>query len=108
MTKATSIFMIELDVIVQTHPKRIKTLPEVDDILSKVKAYEQQLACNAGVLLIQNRSLGSSYRVMSVTEAEEALKKQRSCEWGIRFYPLSFFEEVRRKLSEKENKDYEQ
>lgn len=89
-----------INTIVDTHPARIRTLKEVDDILSMLEHYEAIYDCKAGVVLKQNRQLGGSYRIVSKDEAERGINNPNTCEWYVRFFSHSYFEELKRKLSE--------
>jgi len=95
--------LMPVDTIV-SDPEMIKNLAEVEETLSRIIAYEKERNCNAGVLSIQKRSLAGSYRIMSVEKAEQwmakpVLNEPPTCEWGIEFYPRSYFEKLRQELS---------
>lgn len=86
-----------LDVIIDVHPERIRSLDEVNETILKIDEYERKCNCKAGVVLSQNRHLGASYTVVSNTEAEEGIKKPGKYEWYLTFYPKSYFESLREK-----------
>lgn len=84
-------------------PERIRNLTELEDILARINAYEKERNCSSGVLLIQNMQLGSIYMIESVEEAKKELSKPilsepRTCEWGMKFYPKPYFEEMRKRF----------
>lgn len=91
-------------------PEMIRTLDEVDRDLSRIRAYERERNCQAGVLLIQRRQFRGLYEIVSKEKAKELIsrpvfddgKGNRTCEWGIKFYPRSFYEELREKLNGKQ------
>ncbi len=85
-----------IDTIVNIHPKRIRKITEVDEVLSKIDQYEKQLGCRAGVVLKQNMQLGGSYRVISEEEATRG--PYSTCERYVGFFPRSYFEELRKTL----------
>jgi len=89
------------------NPMGIRTLEELDELLLRISSYERERDCSAGVLLIQRRQFGGIYRIKSVQEAQEWLsrpvyddgKGNHTCEWGVKFYPRSYFEELRKKFN---------
>ena len=87
-----------IDVLIDIHPERIKTIKELDDILLKINKYEKEMKCKAGVVLKQNRQLGGSYRIVSEEEAKEGINNSGKCEWYVKFYSKAYFEELRSKL----------
>jgi len=92
-----------VDIIVQD-PKRIDSLEKAIDILSKILAYEEETGNPAGVLSIQNPQTGLVCLITSQEEAERetskpVLSNPRTPEWGVRFYPRSYFEELRERFS---------
>ncbi len=97
-----------LDVFVNS-PKNIRSLAEVDKVLEKIDAYEKQMACRAGVLLIQRRQFGALYMISS---EEEALKDLaipilgNIPEFAIQFYTKIYFEALRDKLQGRETRFY--
>ena len=88
-----------IDTTVDIHPRRIRTLEEVDSTLAKINNYERKKKCEAGVVIIQNRQLGGNYEVVSKEEAIKGIKNPRTCEWYVDFYPRSYFEDLRKKLN---------
>lgn len=95
-----------IDTFVDIHPKRIRTLAEVDDALSKIREYEKQMNCRGGIVLKQNRQLGGSYRIVSEEEAINGINNPGTCEWYVKFYARSYFEELRERLNGDREKDY--
>ena|GEM_PF-5264383 len=78
-------------------PKRM-TLSEVEQTLSDIIAYEQETGESWGVLKMQNRQLGAIHYITSREEAEREISapvsnSPRTCEWGIKFYSRSYFEQ---------------
>ncbi len=84
-----------LDVIIDIHPERILNKAELVDIILKIQAFEGLLNCSAGVVVKQNRQLGSSYRVVSDKDAENGIKNPGKSEWYLQFFPRSYFEQLR-------------
>jgi len=93
------------------NPERIVDLVELEDVLARMETYRKEYepdASEVGVLLIQNRQLGAIYIIESKENAERKKDKpisddgmgNRSCEWGVRFYPRSYFERLRERLSD--------
>lgn len=97
-----------IDIFVDVHPKRIRMLEDVEDILTRIRMYESVFNCKAGVLYTQNRSLGA---VLTITSAEEAKKEltkpissePRTPEWGLEFYTRAYFEALSERLKGKHN-----
>lgn len=87
-------------------PERIKTLRELEIVLDKIKAYEKNIGVSTGVLLLQNRQLGAIYYVTSEAEAKRSIEHPGTCEWGIKFYPKSYFENKRSELSKEPRTNY--
>lgn len=79
-------------------PERIRTIHEVDEILSTIEQYEKETGKPAGVLKMQNRQLGAMYYVASREEANKEIAAPKICEWGIKFYPYSFFKDLKQKM----------
>jgi len=84
-----------IDTFIDIHPKRIVTVAEVDNTLSKIGNYEREMKCEAGVVLVQNRQLGGSYEIVSKEEAIDGINNPRTCEWYVKFYPHSYFKKLR-------------
>ena len=94
-----------VDTIVED-PESIDTLEAAEDVLYRIKTYEREMICSAGVLLIQRRQFCGLYEIMSKEDAEKWLRKpvlKNTCEWGLEFYPRSYFEDLKEKL--RGNKD---
>ena len=100
---------ITVDTTASIHPERMRSVPEVDDVLSKIRVYEQRVSAPAGVIVIQNRQLGASYRIEGRHKALDLIDNPRVCEWGLQYYPRSYFEDLRHSLkSEGAQQNYEQ
>lgn len=91
---------ISVDTTVGIHPKRIRSISEVEGILSKIVNYEQRVGSNAGVLVMQNKQLGGSYRIESKSKAYEIMAQPTKCEFGIKYYSRSYFEKLKISLSD--------
>ena len=89
---------ILVDTVVSVHPKRIRHISEIDEILLKIDVYEKKVGVPAGVIVTQNRQLGGSCRIESESEAFEKKANPGVCEWGVTYYPRSYFEELKKKL----------
>ncbi len=77
------------------NPRTLKSSSEVEDILSRIRAYEAQEACTAGVIAIQNRMTGGHYRIVCEDEAARWLAIPNTAdnhERAFRYYPKSYFE----------------
>lgn len=81
-------------------PERIKTVEELDEIISRMNVFKKKCAPDDEivVLMIQSRQLGAIYRMTSKEWAQERIDNPRICDWGIKFYPMSYFEDLRMKL----------
>lgn len=90
---------MELDTIVDVHPERIDAVEEVDEILHKLFDYEKKTGHKGVVVLKQNMQLGGSYRVVSEEDANHGIRTRGTCEWYIKFYPHSYFEELKKRLN---------
>ncbi|MBI2672246.1 hypothetical protein HYX16_04900 [Candidatus Woesearchaeota archaeon] len=89
-----------VDTIV-SDPGKIKNINELDNYLSKILLFEKTTKQNCGVILIQRRQFGGLYEIVSEEEAKKKLQKlvtSTTPEFGIRFYPRSYFEGLREKL----------
>ncbi len=93
-------------------PEEITKVAEVNDIIYNIAKYRKLKRCEeAGVLLIQRRSFSALYIITSKEEAEEYLARpildepggRRTCEWGLEFYSLRYFEALRRRLDGEKN-----
>lgn len=98
-----------VDTIVKD-PERM-SLDEIDDTIHRIRTYERERDCQAGVVLIQRRQFGGLYEIVSGAEADQlmsrpVLNEPRTCEWGIKFYLPSYFEELRKKLNGDGQKGY--
>ncbi len=97
-----SLINMPIDTIVGS-PEDISSWEGLEDVLSRIITYEKERSCKAGVLLIQRRQFGDAYRIKSEEEAKEwmsrpVLNNPRTCEWGLEFWPRSYFEELKGKL----------
>src|SRR3989344_5317062 len=95
-----------VDTIVKA-PERIRNLSEVEDIINRISTYEVERNCNGCVLLLQNMNMGGHYAIISEEEAKSCIDKQilhgqKTAEYGIKFYPRSYFEELREKFRTQE------
>ncbi len=89
-------------------PERINHRRELDEILGRMDIYAKEsgyASDKVGVLMIQNRQLGAIYEITSREEAEIEIGNpynngggKRTSEWGVKFYPRSFFEELKMRL----------
>ena len=90
---------ITVNTTVSMHPKRMRSVPEIDKILLKIGDYEQKVNVPAGVIVIQNKQLGASYRIEARDRALNMINNPRVCEWGLEYYPRSYFEKLRQSLN---------
>ena len=93
---------MSVNIIVKA-PEYLKTIAELEDVISRLNTYEKLTQQKAGVLLIQRRSFGGLYEIMTEIEANEWLTKPvlnnpRTCERGLKFYPHEYFEALRDNL----------
>ena|SRR3990167_6685086 len=82
-------------------PESIKRLPEVDEVLICISQYEQENQCQAGVIALQNRTIGGIYRIVSKDEASDWLaipNTTRYSERGIKYYPKEYFQDLKARL----------
>ncbi len=86
--------------LICVNPKRIRTLTQLENVLDALDAYEKKRTCEAVVVLKQNIQLGGSYKIVSKEEAIKGIDNPRKCEWYIKFYPRSYFEDLREKFNE--------
>ncbi len=87
-------------------PKEIQSLDEVKKYLRDLTAYEREKKCKAGVLLIQRRQFDALYYILPVERAVAELNKpitQSTPEFGIKFYPTSYFLALHERLSGHDN-----
>lgn len=92
-----------MNIIVRT-PEWIRDRETVDDILERMTQYDKEYVKGKDkivVLMLQNTQLGAIYTIEPRKVAEYWIKHPRTCEWGIKFYPREYFEELRDKLGNK-------
>ena len=85
---------------VDTHvkdPEQITDAKEIDDILARMQAYENERGGQAVVLLIQNHQVGPIYKIRSKQEAQKRIQTP-SCEPGIDYLTRSDIEQLKKKL----------
>ena len=90
-------------------PEKLKDITEVENILQRMDIYKKELPQGSreiGVLKLQSRQLGPIYLISSIEKAEEEMHKPilsnpRTVEWGIKFYPRSYFVQLRKDLEAK-------
>jgi len=87
-----------LDIIIDIDPEDIRTIEELEQVISKIEIYMKKTKTEAGVVLKQNLQLGASYRIVSKIKAYEGMKKERIGEWYVKYWPHSYFESLREKL----------
>ncbi len=83
-------------------PEQIDTISEVDEYLNNIVVYEHENKCRAGVLLTQRMHAHGLYEITSQQEALDELRKPITRdlpEFGIKFYPLSYFLALHKRLS---------
>lgn len=83
------------------NPKNIKNLSDLDNVLENLDLYRSAYGLNeedeVGVGLLQNRQFGGTYKIVSKYQVKES-KKNKS-EWYVEYYPLSYFKDLRKKLT---------
>ena len=73
-------------------PKQIGNCEEWTDLINRLKEYEIERKCKAGVLHIQNPIFGSIYSISSEKQAKSWLTKSTSHpEFGLEFYTHDYF-----------------
>jgi len=77
-------------------PARMTT-SEVEQTLADIIAYEAKTGESWGVLKSQSRQLGAIHYLTSQKDAKKDINmpvssNPRTCEWGIKFYSRSYFE----------------
>lgn len=82
--------------IIVKNPARM-TLSELEQTLADIIAYEAETGEPWGVLKSQSRQLGAIHHLSSQKDAKNeicapVLSTPRTCEWGIKFYFRSYFE----------------
>lgn len=96
-----------VDMLVDKNPTKIKTPEDVDEILKRIRLFEREKECNAGVIVIQRRQFTALYEIVSQEEGGEWLRKsvsQTTPEFGIKYFSRQYFEALRERL--KGNKAY--
>ena len=91
------------------NPERIRSLDEVDSILTNLRIHQRENRMPAGVLLLQNRQLGGVYVIETQDKAEVALSTPilaDTPEFGITFYTVAYFEAMRDRLAGKDKVRY--
>lgn len=89
------------------NPESIRSQRQLDSVLSRIIAYEQERNCigKGGVLWGLNLQLGAYYRIRSEEEAEHFMKNPRACELAVKFYPRSYFEHLKSTLKDEPNEE---
>ncbi|RLE42509.1 hypothetical protein DRJ16_04780 [Candidatus Woesearchaeota archaeon] len=85
------------DKTIRIHPRRIRSLEELEEILSKLES----LGDDYGVALLQNRQFGGSYHLVTRKEYEANKYKNGKIEFYCKFWPRSYFERLREKFLNK-------
>lgn len=85
------------------NPRKIRNLEELERVFSDMDEYRQnEKKDNVGIALLQNRQLGGTY-IITYLEHAKVMMERRGCkdcsEWYLMFWPRSYFEELRSRLS---------
>ena len=85
---------------IRDSPRRIKSLDEVEEVLKQIDSYANGKP--AGVVLRQNMQLGGCYLVRTEEEYKNYLPSNGRREFYCKYWPRSYFEELRKKFLKKE------
>src|SRR3989344_9433873 len=92
-----------VDNIVQD-PESIDTFEEAEAMLNKILVFKKDSHnAKAGVLMVQRRQFRGLYIIGSDANSRKSLErpiKQSTCEWGLKFYFQTYFEEMKKMLNE--------
>ncbi len=81
---------------IEVHPRRIKSLDEVDSILNQIDHYAN--GESAGVVLRQNMQFGGSLLTRTEEEYQSYLPGNGRREFYCKYWPRSYFKDLRKKL----------
>jgi len=82
-------------------PERISTQWQLDQYLERIRLYQREYHCKAGVLFMQNRQLGAMFFIESEQDAKqkfEAYRQGRIVEIPLKFYTLDDLVSMRDRL----------
>ena len=85
------------DAGISIHPKRLRTVAELDRDLAKITLAEEVLGCKCGVAEIVNAQ-GSYCSITSAEEAAQEMANRGVCDRIEGFYPSSFYRHKRKEL----------
>ena len=85
------------------NPASITTGVELSEIIKALEKFKHDTGEEPAVVKQQNRSLGSSYFVVPLTEAQELLGKWRDSERYTQVWPKGFFYNLQTQYSERKN-----
>ena len=92
------------------NPEKISKINELERVIQRLKQYKKEFLKDnesAGVLLLQNRQIGGIYYITSDKEARELMSVpvigRKPVEIPIKFWPYSYFEDLRKKLKQPTN-----
>ena len=92
-----------IDNCIVPDPEPLKTTEQVKKILIKLDKFERKTKKEAVVTLSQNRTLGDFYEITSKEQSIDGIQNPRTCELYCRFWPSSYFEELKEKLKQPTN-----
>ena len=76
----------------------IRNPNEVDDIIRRMIAFENEKREESVILLIQNPQIGAIYRIKTKSEAEYSINGPRQSEWGVEKYNKKYMEDLKKRL----------
>jgi len=88
---------------IEVHPRRIKSLDEVDCILNQIDYYAN--GKSAGVVLRQNMQFGGSLLTRTEEEYQNYLPGNGRREFYCKYWSRSYFEDLREKLISEQRKE---
>lgn len=86
-------------------PESIGALEEVEEVLNSIIGHQNSNGGESGVLLIQRKQYPGLYIIASATEADKQMSQPvhpSTPEFGIRFWPISYFEQIKQNLQTQE------
>ena len=90
-----------MDITIDIHPERIRTLEELENILAKIKYVEQITSSNSGVALKQNNQFGASYMIVTERFAQSKMQSPSNGEMYVQFWSRPYFENLKNRLTQK-------
>ena len=81
------------------NPERITNPKEIEGIINELEDCKKIEGEECVILVSQKRLTGGYFSIETKKEAEESIQNKGPYEWGIEYYPPSYFEEKLKEYS---------